>query len=119
MVQCGGIARGRFGGTVEVAITDAAYRAPPSGETPGSEEDTAPPVYFLLLMPRTGGTTITAHLKAHLGDRICATVRPSPLEMLGRRRVRIYGAPDFRHVRAVTGHYLGRSLEQRFPGREI
>jgi len=70
-------------------------------------------------MPRTGGTTIAAHLKAHLGDRICATVRPSPLEMLGRRRVRIYGAPDFRHVRAVTGHYLGRSLEQRFPGREI
>ena len=76
-------------GTVEVAITDAAYRALPSGETPGSDEDTAPPVYFLLHMPRTGGTTIAAHLKAHLGDRICATVRPSPLEMLGRRRVRI------------------------------
>lgn len=119
MVQCGGIVHSCCGSTVEVAITDAAYHALPSGEAPGSDEDTAPPVYFMLHMLRTGGTTIAGHLKAHLGDRMCATVRPSPLEMLGRRRVRLYGAPDFRHVRVVTGHYLGRSLERHFPGQEI
>jgi len=39
--------------------------------------------------------------------------------MLGRRRCRLDGAPDFRHVRAVTGHYIGRSLERHFPGRPI
>src|ERR1044071_1606413 len=119
MVQCGGIVRGRCGGKMEAAITEAAYHALPSGEASGSAEDTAPRVYFMLHMPRTGGTTIAAHLKAHLGDRMRATVRPSLLQMLVRRRVRLYGAPDFRHVRAVSGHYLGRSLEQRFPGREI
>ena len=49
-----------------MAITDATYRALPSGETPAPGEDTAPPVYFLLHMPRTGGTTIAAHLKTAL-----------------------------------------------------
>ncbi|MGD9613967.1 MAG: tetratricopeptide repeat protein [Alphaproteobacteria bacterium] len=102
-----------------MALTDAAYRALPSGEAPGSREGAAPPVYFLLHMPRTGGNTIAGHLKAHLGDRMCSAVRPGPLDMLGRRRVRLDATPDFRRVRAVTGHYLGRSLERRFAGREI
>ncbi|HEX2150943.1 MAG TPA: tetratricopeptide repeat protein, partial [Stellaceae bacterium] len=76
-------------------------------------------MYFLLHMPRTGGNTIAAHLKAHLGDRMCSAARPTPLEMLGSRRVRLDRVPDFRRVQAVTGHYLGRSLERHFPGREI
>src|SRR5688572_3451923 len=37
----------------------------------------------------------------------------------GGRRHRLDGAPDFARLRAVSGHYLGRSLEHRFPGREI
>lgn len=106
-------------GTVTVALADAMHDAPRSGEAPASREDAAPPVYFLLHMPRTGGNTIAAHLKAHLGDRLCAAMRPGPLEMLGRRRVRLDDAPDFSRVQAVTGHYLGRSLERRFAGREI
>src|SRR4051794_6698597 len=115
----GRIARGCCRGWLKVALTDATPCALRPKEVRPSHDDTALPVYFLLHMPRTGGTTIAAHLKAHLSDRMCATVRPSLLEMLGRRRVRLYGAPDFRHVRAVTGHYLGRSLERRFPEREI
>jgi energy-converting hydrogenase Eha subunit B len=43
----------------------------PSGDARASEA-VASPVYFLLHMPRTGGNTIAAHLKAHLGDRVCA-----------------------------------------------
>jgi tetratricopeptide (TPR) repeat protein len=100
-----------------VARGEATHRAFRPGET-RARESAAPPVYFLLHMPRTGGNTIAAHLKAHLGDRVCTAVRPGALEMLGRR-VRLDGALDFRHVRAVTGHYLGRSLERRFAGREI
>jgi tetratricopeptide (TPR) repeat protein len=76
-------------------------------------------VYFLLHMPRTGGNTIAAHLKTHLGERMCVAMRPAPLEMLGKRRCRLDGALDSRRTRAITGHYLGRSLERRFPGREI
>ena len=78
------------------------------------------PAYFLLHMPRTGGNTIAAHLQAHLGNGFWSPGRPSALAMLGGgRRHRLDGAPDFARVRAVSGHYLGRSLEHRFPGREI
>ena len=99
-----------------MAVTDTARR---SEEARVSREGTASPVYFLLHMPRTGGNTIAAHLKAHLGNRVCTALRPAPLEVLGGRRYRLDENPDFRQVRAVTGHYLGRSLERRFPGREI
>ena len=78
------------------------------------------PAYFLLHMPRTGGNTIAAHLQAHLGEGFCSPGRPSALAMLGGgRRHRLDHPPDFAGVRAVGGHYLGRSLERRFPGREI
>ena len=103
-----------------MALTDATHRALRSGKKRGPPAtDTALPVDFLPHMPRTGGTTIAAHLKAHLGDRICAAVRPTRWRCSAGAAVRLDDAPDFRHVRAVTGHYLGRSLEQRFPGREI
>ncbi len=99
-----------------LAVTDTALRG---AEAPAARAGTTSPVYFLLHMPRTGGNTITAHLKAHLGDRVCAVSRPAPLQVLGRQRFSLDQGPDFGRVRAVTGHYLGRSLERRFPGREI
>lgn len=78
------------------------------------------PAYFLLHMPRTGGNTIAAHLQAHLGEGFWSPGRPSAPAMLGGgRRHRLDHAPDFARVQAVGGHYLGRSLERRFPGREI
>jgi tetratricopeptide (TPR) repeat protein len=78
------------------------------------------PVYFLLHMPRTGGNTIAAHLQAHLRQGFWSAGRPSALAMLvGGRRYRLDGMPDPAGLRAVSGHYLGRSLEQRFSGREI
>ena len=102
-----------------MAVTDITHRALHSGEPPAARAETASPVYFLLHMPRTGGNTIAAHLKAHLGDQVRAALRPAPHNMLGKRRFRLDEEPDFRQVRALTGHYLGRSLERRFPGREI
>jgi tetratricopeptide (TPR) repeat protein len=102
-----------------VPLTYSTDHALPSREALACREDGALPVYFLLHMPRTGGNTIAAHLKAHLGDRMCTALRPAPLEMLGHPRCVLDNTPDFRRVRAVTGHYLGRSLERRFPGREI
>src|SRR6185503_6304838 len=75
--------------------------------------------YFLLHVPRTGGNTMAAHLQAHLGEGFWSPGRPSALAMLGGRRYRLDGVPDFARVQAVGGHYLGRSLERRFQGREI
>ena len=82
-------------------------------------EDAGSTVYFLLHLPRTGGNTIAAHLKAHLNEGLCVPSRPAGLELLGRRRYRLDAVPDFARVRAVTGHYLGRSLETEFVGRRI
>ena len=90
-----------------------------SENTTACKEDAASAVYFLLHMPRTGGNTIAAHLKAHLNERLVSPSRPSGLELLGRRRYRLDAVPDFRRVRAVTGHYIGRSLERHFPGRPL
>jgi tetratricopeptide (TPR) repeat protein len=95
-----------------IACERSASEAPPSAQG-------ASPVYFLLHLPRTGGNTIAAHLKAHLGDGLCLGSRPSALEMLSGRRCRLDDVRDFGRVRAVTGHYIGRSLERRFAGREI
>jgi tetratricopeptide (TPR) repeat protein len=81
--------------------------------------ETGAPAYFLLHVPRTGGNTIATHLRAHLGEGFWSPGRPSALAMLGGRRYRLDGARDFARVRAVGGHYLGRSLERRFQGREI
>ncbi len=102
-----------------MAVLDTTRRTLRSAEASAARAETASPVYFMLHMPRTGGNTIAAHLKAHLGDQVCAALRPAPLEMLGECRFRLDEGSDFRQVHAVTGHYLGRSLERRFPGREI
>lgn len=73
----------------------------------------APPVYFLLHLPKTAGQTITAHLRAHA---------PAG-SYLEPRRGR---APDPRldaatapALRALSGHWLARADERWFGGREI
>lgn len=90
-----------------------------SGRAPLRAADPTAAVHVLLHMPRTGGNTIAAHLRAHLKDGLWMPSRPSGLGWLGRRRYRLDHVPDFGRVRAITGHYIGRSLERRFAGRPI
>jgi len=73
-----------------------------------------PPVYFILHVPKTAGTTIVEHLADHCARGVLW--RPQP--------ARFYGSlgelPDFERVRAVhLGHFRGRSLEAYFAGREV
>jgi hypothetical protein len=73
-----------------------------------------PPVYFILHVPKTAGTTIVEHLADHCARGVLW--RPQP--------ARFYGSlgelPDFDRVRAVhLGHFRGRSLEAYFAGREV
>lgn len=76
-------------------------------------------VYFLLHAPRAAGNTIEAHLEAHLKEQLWSPSRPTAMTMLSGRRYRLDQVPDLRRVRAVAGHYIGRSLEGHFLGREI
>lgn len=92
---------------------------PDSGLARLGARDPAAAVYVLLHMPRTGGNTIAAHLRAHLRNGLWTPSRPSGLGWPGRRRYRLDHVPDFGQVRAITGHYIGRSLERRFAGRPI
>src|SRR5215218_10150708 len=86
----GGCAVGAGHGSRSVimrAVAGPAHRAfgPAEESIPG---EAATPVYFLLHLPRTGGNTIAAHLKGHLGERTCTAGRPTPLQLLGGTRVR-------------------------------
>lgn len=72
-------------------------------------------VYFILHIPKTAGQTIQLHLAEHC---------PSGIFWQPRRRVlpprRFAGMPaDPSRIAAVSSHDLARSLEARFPGREI
>ncbi len=74
------------------------------------------PVYFLLHVPKTAGQTIQVHLAAHCSPGVF---------WQSRRRVRLGGGtrpddlPDPDRARVISGHHIGRSLEQLFPGRPI
>ncbi len=73
-----------------------------------------PPVYFILHVPKTAGTTIVEHLADHCARGVLW--RPQPARLLGGGDV----LPDLDRVRAVAmGHYRGRSLEAHFAGREL
>lgn len=76
-----------------------------------------PPVYFLLHVPKAAGQTIEAHLQRHAADRFLEVRSAAwPVAFFGRP-YRKDGLSD--RLMALSGHYLGRSLEQLFPGREI
>lgn len=81
---------------------------------------TASAVYFFVWLPKTAGTTLHDHLWTHMPrERLWEPSLPSALRLLSRRRYDISRMPDLASVRAVTGHWTGRSLERLFPGREI
>ncbi len=80
------------------------------------------PVFLLPHVPKCAGTTVELHLAEHLGPTgfwsPARRARRLPVEILGRKwDPRLPGPAE--GVRAVSGHYVGRSVERLFPGREI
>jgi hypothetical protein len=80
-----------------------------------------PPVFIALHVPKCAGRTIENHLREHLD--------PASL-WIPRKRWRkvppIYPPhyapplnPDTSGIRAVTGHFIGQSVERLFPGRTL
>lgn len=83
-------------------------------------DDPHSPVYFLVHAPKAAGTTIEEHLQRHLAkERLWMPSPPSTIAMLRGQRYGLDDIPDLRQVRALTGHWIGRSLERHFRGREI
>ena len=74
------------------------------------------PVYFLLHIPKTAGQTIQGHLAEHCapGDFWQSRRKLRPGHHAGPGDL-----PDFVRARVISGHHIGQSLEESFPGREI
>lgn len=79
------------------------------------------PLYLALHIPKCAGTTLEQHLHAHLGDMgVWVTEKRSrhvPLELMGRKWARPKARAET--IRAVSGHYLGRSVLRLFNGRRV
>jgi len=79
-------------------------------------------VQIVLHVPKCAGSTIHLHLAEHLGPTGYWTPprrsRGLPQEMLGRKYVR-GSHPPLPGVRAVSGHFLGLSVERLFEGRPL
>lgn len=79
-------------------------------------------LYCILHIPKCAGRTIEAHLHKHLGPdafwRPAKRTRNFPLELLRRKYDdRLPGKA--RAVQAISGHFIGASIERYFVGRRI
>jgi len=84
------------------------------------QADPGSPVYFILRLPKTAGSTIEVHLDEHCPTGVLWRPQPAPRwEILRGRRYDFRRLPDMSRVRVVVGHHVGQSLEGYFPGREI
>lgn len=79
-----------------------------------------PPVYFLYHLPKCAGQTIDRHLARFLPARAYhKTMKRRGLGRLLFTRLNAGAMPDSGRIQAVAGHFLGRSLERSFAGREL
>ena len=79
-------------------------------------------IFCVLHVPKCAGSTIEAHLRKQLGGEAfwCPPkrTRKLPLEFLGRKYASGLPGPATA-IRAVSGHFIGRSIEKYFSGRQI
>ncbi|GMG83018.1 hypothetical protein LNKW23_22310 [Paralimibaculum aggregatum] len=80
------------------------------------------PLEIVLHIPKCAGSTIEVHLLKHLGPEAFWSPRRRgravPIELFGRKYNGRMPAPP-EAIRAISGHYIGRSVEARFAGRAI
>jgi hypothetical protein len=88
----------------------------------GESKSMAEPLYCVLHVPKCAGSTIESHLNKHLGSkafwRPAKRTRNFPLELFGRKYDnRLPAAAN--GIKAVSGHFIGASIERHFAGRPI
>jgi hypothetical protein len=80
------------------------------------------PLLIHIHVPKCAGTTVEEHLEGELGSpgfwSAPKRTRKFPLELFGRKYDSNLPGPA-EQVRAVSGHFAGRSLAKLFPGRRI
>lgn len=91
--------------------------APASAAAPAAGQ---PPVWLLVHVPKCAGLTIEEHLRKHLppAARLDPARRKSPGRYFSRPFYTLPAEQDFAQVRAVIGHFFGRSIRRLFAGRE-
>jgi hypothetical protein len=78
-------------------------------------------VFVVLHVPKCAGRTVERHMEAHLPDQECWITRKRRfwLPYLTPRRYLLPESSKLAHLRFVSGHYVGRSLEGLLPARPI
>jgi hypothetical protein len=79
------------------------------------------PVFIALHVPKCAGRTIDNHLRAHL-DPHSFWIPRKRLTKVPQFYPPFYSAPtssDTSAIRAVSGHFIGQSIERLFPGRTL
>ena len=78
------------------------------------------PVHFIYHVPKCAGRTIDRHLASVLPpDAYCRTARRRGIGRFLATRHNYPHTPDPKQTRVVGGHFLGRSIEPLFAGREL
>ena len=88
--------------------------------TSSPSEDETKPLHIVFHLPRCAGQTIHHHLSGHAPAGSYFRVR----KRKGAGRVflpkyRATDLPDLKSLNVISGHWIGRSIEQNFPGRHI
>ncbi len=78
-----------------------------------------PPAYFLFHVPKCAGRTIDRHLARYAANSYYRTRKRKGISRLLLPRHQITDMPAASGIAVIGGHYLGTSLEDFFPNREI
>jgi hypothetical protein len=92
----------------------------PQRSAPAPGAATTRPLHIVFHVPRCAGQTIHRHLSRHApkGSYLRVRKRKGPSRFLLPQYQNVE-TPDPRSVNAVSGHWIGRSIEQYFDGRPI
>lgn len=78
------------------------------------------PVHFFVHVPKCAGRSVELHLEQHLGPRFMYLRRKRGLKRhLSKHIYRIPQRFDPSDIDAMSGHALGQSMAEHFPGREL
>ena len=78
------------------------------------------PIHFIFHVPRCAGRTVHCHLSTYAPKgTYYRTEKRRGLGRFFQPRYQLAGMPDPRGLKALSGHFLGNSIERIFAGRQI
>jgi len=88
---------------------------------PRPSAPTAAAVWLLVHVPKCAGSTVEGHVRKQLppAELLVPGRRKAPARHFSRPYYTLPEGQDLTRVRAVIGHFFGRSIARHFPGRKI